>query len=1431
MNARIEPRSIPNINHIRNVWTRYIRVAFLLPLCLWIAADIALAAVDKSGVRPQVLSLPSGPGSIEGLGESFEPQLNSGTASYAVPLKLPPGRAGFAPMLVLRYNSGQGNGAVGMGWSLNLPIIQRQTEKGLPEYDDTHDRFVYGTGEELVYVGVDAASGARQYRLKIEEQFALFLFYADEDRWEMRGKNGLRRWLGTRANGLSEPGMRTAHPDNFGQSFDWRVGEERDTNGNRIIYDYFADQNQGYCTGIRYGALEANALAGEHRVVFTYEARPDSVVDYRPTFRRITALRLQSVSMHTGSTLVRRYDLAYTEGGGLSLLASVIQVGNDGDSRLPPAEFTYTALTPVTTAELRPLAGLGGTYILREDQSPAAHPGAAEIIDFDADDLPDLYVSRYAGGDPFEHDIFYKNLGRGVFRRIALTQAQSAPLSIQGSRSFLRDINGDGAVDLVAQKGANPEAFVFRLNHQGVWSATETPFTIPTGENADALFLNAEVRVADLNGNRQIDSLRSWRTVTSQGSGIVFTAFFNQGDGAFERVSQTTEEIIAGLPVTFAESGGRLLLVDMNGDRLLDLVLLQDATNGGIRWWPAMGFGRFDNSIGGYRMMGGPDYRGDNSQMTRWRLEDLTGNGFPDLIRISGYTIRIHLNRGGQFFEPEQSISLEAYYNPAVATWRILDVDGDGVQDLFFYVSRQSLPDDLPAGFFYCKLFQGDKAFQLRSITNGIGRTTTISYRSSIEDMIRDRLDGRSWPQNIPFPVPVIARVDVNDGMITSSTEFSYHDGYYDGAEKEFRGFAAVTQRKVGDESVPELIMAHTFDNGVYDEALKGKPIEVSTKTASGDVFYREEQTWNTRVIENGQGGDTRKVTFPYQSAQTRNITEQGLGTPIQLQWEYEYDNYGNMIRQVEHGRMDTGWSGSNLDWNDERITIATFSAGYPSGLAAWMLDKPVTREIQDANGAVIARQWHFYDDEAFNTSAGRLGLVSRGNLTMTLDWVAPDEPEAYIRSVRNRYDAHGNITAILDPLYGIQPGHYRELSYDDTFHTFPVREDIHTGRLTLTMQTTYDYGLGQMTTSTDYNGHTTRYRYDPFGRLAAVVKPGDTTALPTTAYDYLLAHALPDGRHINWVETRQREISGQAATLNSRAFFDGLGRKIMTRSAGETANQVVVTDTVQHNIRQTAWKKYLPYFDTGGNATLDWRDPTWNSGYTEHHYDALGRETIVFQPAAPGETGRVYSQVTYEPLARTVRDEEQTRPASPHYGSAMRYVEDGLLNDEGQGRLRVVQEIVRINDDGTPRDTPATWTTTYSYDLLENLTGYVDSRNNRKHIVYDGLGRKIFMNDPDRSWMWYVYDAAGNLIRTRDARGQEVAYAYDGANRMTAEYYCEPQENLGDALGQITRVSQRWVLNPADLPARSGDSPDVRYHYDTAFGPITLPDVGPARP
>ena len=50
----------------------------------------------------------------------------NGTARYNYPIGVPPGIAGMSPELALSYDSGSGNGHIGMGWSLSgLSIVGR----------------------------------------------------------------------------------------------------------------------------------------------------------------------------------------------------------------------------------------------------------------------------------------------------------------------------------------------------------------------------------------------------------------------------------------------------------------------------------------------------------------------------------------------------------------------------------------------------------------------------------------------------------------------------------------------------------------------------------------------------------------------------------------------------------------------------------------------------------------------------------------------------------------------------------------------------------------------------------------------------------------------------------------------------------------------------------------------------------------------------------------------------------------------------------------------------------------------------------------------------------------------------------------------------------------------------------------------------------
>ncbi len=61
----------------------------------------------------QVISAPKGGGTQQGIGETFSPDLFTGTGNFSVPIAIPPSRNGFQPDLKLVYSTGSGNGPFG----------------------------------------------------------------------------------------------------------------------------------------------------------------------------------------------------------------------------------------------------------------------------------------------------------------------------------------------------------------------------------------------------------------------------------------------------------------------------------------------------------------------------------------------------------------------------------------------------------------------------------------------------------------------------------------------------------------------------------------------------------------------------------------------------------------------------------------------------------------------------------------------------------------------------------------------------------------------------------------------------------------------------------------------------------------------------------------------------------------------------------------------------------------------------------------------------------------------------------------------------------------------------------------------------------------------------------------------------------------------
>ena len=279
---------------------------------------------------------------------------------------------------------------------------------------------------------------------------------------------------------------------------------------------------------------------------------------------------------------------------------------------------------------------------------------------------------------------------------------------------------------------------------------------------------------------------------------------------------------------------------------------------------------------------------------------------------------------------------------------------------------------------------------------------------------------------------------------------------------------------------------------------------------------------------------------------------------------------------------------------------------------------------------------------------------------------------------------------------------------------------------------------LGQVTTVTDPNNATTSYSYDQWGRPLQVMRPGDDPTNPTVRYTYT---NYGGASAPYWVKQEQKE-SG-TSYLESRTFYDGLGRTVQTQAEAVSSSQSIVASTQYNPLG--VFQATAPYTHTAGlGVNGNYRTPQWSQPSTYTTYDALGRVIRITQP----DNSQV--NTSYQDRTTTVLD--------PLNHKTVRIT-------DAFGRLVTVQQYL---GNGTPGDQYVLHgTTTYAYNVRDQLTGVTGPDGAVTTLTYDLAGRKTQMVDPDMGTWSYAYDAAGNLIRQTDAKNQRICFYYDGHNRL----------------------------------------------------------------
>ena len=353
------------------------------------------SGADKSGVTSKAISLPKGAGSIKGMEESFSAQLSTGIATFNVPLALPGARGAAQPSLALSYSSSGGLGVAGMGWQVGVPFIARQTDRGLPRYDDQQawhpeqDRFVFNGGQELVPICLVGSGGGCQgalpgevmpvwaagwqyFRARVEGSFLRFFFSPDKLTWRVQDKSGVTMELGVPLDDKTYQLGLEVNPDKATEIYRWCLVRQYDTYGsanpqsgvprpaNQLVYRYQQSGGMAYLSDI-YATPPASTSTNTspslasyaHHVRLAYETRTDPTASYRSGWKiaqsqRLARIDVTSRAFSAGAggprRLVRRTHLGYDPTSHVSLLESVTVEGRcqaKEDSATPegPAGF------------------------------------------------------------------------------------------------------------------------------------------------------------------------------------------------------------------------------------------------------------------------------------------------------------------------------------------------------------------------------------------------------------------------------------------------------------------------------------------------------------------------------------------------------------------------------------------------------------------------------------------------------------------------------------------------------------------------------------------------------------------------------------------------------------------------------------------------------------------------------------------------------------------------------------------------------------------------------------------------------------------------------------------------------------------------------------------------------------------------------------
>ncbi|HLB50055.1 MAG TPA: SpvB/TcaC N-terminal domain-containing protein, partial [Anaerolineales bacterium] len=689
-----------------------------------------------------------------------------------------------------------------------------------------------------------------RYRPRIEGLFARI------ERWT-RQSNGDVHWRSISKDNIltlygKDSNSRITDPVDPLRVFTWLICETRDDKGNGVLYEYKPEdgfgvdltraheRNRGdrndprratnrYLKRIRYGnrvplldnagrrprvltVAQIQNAGWMFEVVFDYGEhdadapkpddtgswtyRSDPFSSYRAGFEVRTGRLCQRVLMFhhfagepgvgidclvrsTDFTYSHQQDPANARNPVYTFLLSVTQSGykrsNGGYQKrsLPPVEYEYTQPIVQDTVQDVDTESL--------ENLPIGVDGSAyQWTDLHGEGIPGI-LTEQAGAWFYKRNISPINVKPGNGH--TNTEAKFAPvelvatkpnLALAGGQAQFMDLAGDGQPDLVVLDGPMPG--LYEHDEEEGWQPFR-PFT--SRLNRD--MRDPNLKFVDLDGDGHADVL-----ISEDDAFVWHPSLAEAGFGPARRVHQALDEE-KGPRLVFADGTQSIYLADLSGDGLTDLVRIR---NGEVCYWPNLGYGRFGARV---TMDHAPHFdHPDQFDHKHIRLADIDGTGTTDIIYLHRDGVRLYFNQSGNSWSAPQPLRVFPRVDDLVS---IIPTDllGNGTACL---VWSSPLQGDARRQMRYVDLMGGQKPHLLIKTVNNLGAETVVHYAPSTKFYLQDKYDGKPWITRLPFPVHVVERVETYDHISRNRfvTRYAYHHGYFDGEEREFRGFGMVEQ-------------------------------------------------------------------------------------------------------------------------------------------------------------------------------------------------------------------------------------------------------------------------------------------------------------------------------------------------------------------------------------------------------------------------------------------------------------------------------------------------------------------------------------------------------------------------------------------------------------------------------------------------------------